>query len=76
MEKVKEVSKVVEKKETVNPNQLIKSLLKEYNTLPKKNNPTGHSIRRRLRRLGYYLSKENKSKINKLSKETKISNKE
>jgi hypothetical protein len=48
------------KKEKVNPEQLIKSLLKEYKELPKKNNSTGRSIRRKLRRNGYYLSKENK----------------
>lgn len=47
----------------------IELLLKEYKELNKKTLPEGRRIRRRLRRLGYYLSK------NKTSKKT-ISNKE
>jgi hypothetical protein len=54
----------------------IKGLLIEYSKLPKKNNGEGRKIRRRLRRLGYYLSK-NKSMSKSISKEkTKTIDKE
>lgn len=46
-------------------NSKIKDQLKEYKALPKKTLPKGKAIRKRLRRLGYYLSKVN---INKESK--------
>jgi len=44
-------------KKEISKSEKVKELLKDYNTLPKHNNSKARQLRRKLRRLGYYLSK-------------------
>ena len=71
----KGVAKVIKKELTKEEkNKLIIELLEVYGDLPKKSNGEGRKIRRKLRRLGYYLSKIVKEEL--IEEEEEIEEKE
>lgn len=65
-EEVKKEGKAEPK--VINKEVEIKNMLKRYNELEKKSFGEGRRIRRKLRRLGYYLSKQEKPKTEKEEK--------
>ena len=60
--------KEIKKDKGDNKSKQISSLLKEYNSLTKKS-IEGKGIRKKLRKLGYYLSQNKKKKESKKDKE-------